>query len=172
MTCLQYCLMEPKRDSRCWRSLRQPSLVLCWVESFLDAADTLGLLWFTSPQRPGGIGLSRGDFPSPPPNRFGALCLKPLAPGREQEAICSRVLHHLCLSKVLSAMALSDGGHEPANTLCKMETSFIWLCLVGCWEKGGAWDLWHLLQTSPRRRGSCCGCWTEPHLSCLSAAMA
>lgn len=149
MTCLQYCLMEPKRDSHSWGSLRQPSLVLCWAESFLDAADTLGSLWFTSPQRREGTGLSRGDFPSPPPNRFSAVCLKLLVLGREQDAICSEV----CFSKVLGAMTLSDGAHEPANASWKMETNFMWLCLVGCWEKGGRWNLGRLFQTSCQEEG-------------------
>lgn len=162
MTCLQDCLVEPKRDSR-----RQPSLVLLWAESFSDAADTWGLLGFTSPQRSGGIGLSKGDFffyLFPPAQKVPCTVLETSCSWKGAGRSCSRVVHHLCLLKVLCEMTLSDGGNEPANTSCKMETSFLWLCLVGCWEKGGGWD-WGISSRHPaRRRGRCCGCQVELRL--------
>lgn len=129
MTCLQDCLMEPKRDFHRQHSLRQPSLMLCSAESFLGTADTSGLLWLTS-QRPGGLALSRGDF-SPHPTQVWCTVNKTSCSWKEQGAICSKVVHHLCLSKALSEMIVSSQGHETSDSLCKMETSFIWLCLIG-----------------------------------------
>lgn len=171
MTCLPYCLMEPKRDSYCWCSLRRPSLVLCWAESFVDAAGAVGLLWFTSPQRPGGIGLSRRDFSLPTQQVWHTVL----------ETSCSwkgagRNLqqgHAAPLSlKGLGRNAVERWGGTSQQTprgRWKPASYGFALWVVERREKAGTWGISsrHLA----RRRGSCCACRTQPRFSCPSAAM-
>lgn len=149
MTCLLYCLMEPRRGLSL---LSQPSFVLCWAESCLDPTHTLGLLWFAAPQRLwGNLFKQRGFFflPTSYPTGSAHWDWKPSLLEGSRKQTCSRVRHCLCLSQVLGAGRDRDTSQKTPSGRWETASCGFALWFVGRMEE---WELRILFLLCPWNR--------------------